>query len=446
MSIPHLKMWVAWGLITSVAAGWLGIVMTSPESTQRKRFLPGKTTHGHYQIELKCNACHTPDMGVTKNACNDCHAADLDGDTHPAKKFNDPSNAGRLALLDAQDCLTCHREHSPRQTGEMGVSLPLDYCWRCHQETLEQRPSHAGFSFRSCATAGCHNYHDNSALHEKFLFDHLDEPDVLAEPRVPLRTAIAELSDKSLTAAEHDCPADVSVDKKIQHDWAASAHARAGVNCTGCHTQQKDKAEADKWTDTVPLSVCGNCHEAEQEGFLAGHHGMRLAVDLSPMKPGMARQPMKSSAAHQELSCNSCHKPHQTDTTFAAVESCLSCHNDKHSLAYKESRHYQLWLDEQAGKAEAGSGVSCATCHLPRLKKYGKVSVQHNQNDNLRPNEKMVRSTCNHCHGVQFTLDALASRKVIDGCFVAPAKDQVDSLEMVRKWFHDREQARKKRQ
>ena len=67
-----------------------------------------------------------------------------------------------------------------------------------------------------------------------------------------------------------------------------------------------------------------------------------------------------------------------------------------------------------AGEGAANTGVSCATCHLPREPhREGDeevVRVQHNQNDNRRPNEKMMRNVCLKCHGAQFSLDALADR------------------------------------
>ena len=37
------------------------------------------------------------------------------------------------------------------------------------------------------------------------------------------------------------------------------------------------------------------------------------------------------------------------------------------------------------------SGVSCATCHLPRIEGDQGVWVNHDQNANLRPNETMAR-------------------------------------------------------
>jgi hypothetical protein len=172
---------------------------------------------------------------------------------------------------------------------------------------------------------------------------------------------------------------------------------------------------------------------------------MRLALDLSPMSPGAARLPMKRQAAHHELSCASCHQAHRFDTRHAAVAACLSCHNDQHSLAYEKSIHAQLWRDETSGKLPPGSGVSCATCHLPREVHGGQVRVQHNQNDNLRPNEKMVRSVCVNCHGLEFSLDALADRALIDRCFDGSPSPHIDSARMAKEWFDLKEREANKR-
>ena len=150
-------------------------------------FLPGDTSHGHHQIEMKCAVCHKPEGGVTDQSCIECHGAELkeSRDTHPRAKFNDPTKAVLLQKIDAQNCLSCHIEHSPDQTHPMGVTVPLDYCFHCHQDVAKDRPSHADLKFDSCATAGCHNYHDNKALYENFLLKHAEEADLLrrnAEP------------------------------------------------------------------------------------------------------------------------------------------------------------------------------------------------------------------------------------------------------------------------
>jgi formate-dependent nitrite reductase cytochrome c552 subunit len=404
--------------------------------------LPGQTSHGHYQIELACNACHTPNMGVKQDACLDCHQEELKlaRDTHPAKKFNDPTNAERLQVLDAQKCITCHREHVPDRTHPMGLSLPTDYCYHCHKDVMEERPSHANFAFNSCATAGCHNYHDNRALYENFLKKHMDEPDVFDNPHI---AAIAELeetktppnAEEALTAEDQDAPADHQASGQLLHDWSETLHAKAGVNCTACHVESEETG----WEDKVSHETCAKCHKSEVAGWLQGRHGMRVAQGLPPMTPAEARLPMKSARAHEQLDCSSCHGGHRFDTRAAAVDACLTCHNDDHSRAYQKSSHFTLWQDEVAGQGNVGTGVSCATCHMPRCEnENGESFVQHNQNDNLRPNEKMIRSVCINCHGVGFSIDALADGELIEACFAGQAKDSVDSLKMVKEWFESR--------
>jgi hypothetical protein len=164
---------------------------------------------------------------------------------------------------------------------------------------------------------------------------------------------------------------------------------------------------------------------------------MRIAAGLTPMTPGMARLPMKPDAKHRELDCGSCHAAHDFDTRKAAVESCLGCHDDAHSLAYKSSRHYQMWNLEQEGHAEAGTGVSCATCHLPREshRQDGAevIAVQHDQNDNLRPSDKMLRSVCMSCHGLAFSMDSLADTDLVRRNFNGKPQSRVASLEMAKK-------------
>ena len=78
---------------------------------------------------------------------------------------------------------------------------------------------------------------------------------------------------------------------------------------------------------------------------------------------------------------------HEFDTKKAAVEACLGCHNDEHSLAYKTSPHFALWEKELAGELPENSGVSCASCHMHRevINKEGDTFVVHNQNRSIKP-------------------------------------------------------------
>lgn len=442
-------------------------------ATAKTMLLPGTTSHGHYQIELACSACHTPMMGVKQDACLDCHQEELNisKDTHPAKKFNDPTNAATLKKLDAQKCITCHREHVPERTHPMGLSLPTDYCYHCHQDVMEQRPSHKDFAFNSCANAGCHNYHDNRALYENFLSKHADQADMLdsqmvlsrsssttaAEPegKVPTNTGRKKKAiegqqhlKQPLALADMDAPDTVETPQGMLDDWATTAHAAKGVNCNQCHVDDIDPSDQQPaiWRNQVDHQTCGKCHEQELAGFTAGKHGMRLAQQLSPMTPAEARLKMKASRAHESLNCSSCHAGHRFDTQYAAVDACLSCHNDRHSLAYQSSSHFELWKAEIAGEAEPGTGVSCATCHMPRREdEDGNVFVDHNQNGNLRPNEKMIRSVCNHCHGVAYSIDALADQALIETCFQGAPSEHIESVDMVKAWFEAKAAKRKNR-
>lgn len=379
--------WAIWAAL-SLAAG-IGLAQRLGAGDKRALFLPGKTTDGHYQIELKCEACHAEPFGSSEGlqkACVGCHGAELEEaqDSHPQTKFTDPRNAARVESLDARLCVTCHSEHQPERTGTMGLSLPTDYCYECHQDIEEERPSHKGMAFDSCASAGCHNFHDNRALYEDFLVKHSGEPPLLSSPLRP-------------SSDGKKCPSD----------------ARATLS------------------SATALDECRTCHLRESESWLAGRHGMRVAQGLDPMQPAMARRPMKDEAAHLKLTCASCHVSRDSQSIAAReVDSCLGCHDDQHSRAYKGSAHFELLQLEETGRIARGAGVTCATCHMPRAEDdSGESWVNHNQNANLRPSEKMIRSVCGGCHGLAFSIDALASPALIESNFSGFPTSHVESVD-----------------
>lgn len=447
---------ILWATITMIFFAYRYQQMTS-DTLDRTTFLPGQTTAGHHQIELACSACHTEEYGnreTMQEACESCHAEALElaKDDHPRSKFTDPRNADRIAVLDARYCVTCHVEHRPALTGDMGLTLPVDYCFLCHEGIGEDRPSHAGMAFDSCAAAGCHNFHDNRALYEDFLLKHLDEENVrpgglrrmgnlleVAEqlPDYPKKTfPIVPLRADDLAETFRG-------DADVVEEWAASSHAAAGVSCDACHAADAEDGRSE-WIAAPGADACRPCHAGEVVGFLGGKHGMRLDVEklgraLEPMRPGLARRAMKAEASERELSCTSCHGAHRFDARFAQVGACLDCHDDEHSLAYVGSAHHELWKAEVLGQAPAGSGVTCATCHMPRIEKdyfwgaFTHNEVQHNQSATLQPNEKMIRPVCLACHGLGFTIDSLADRELIDRNFLGQPTVHVESLELARR-------------
>ncbi|WP_026972197.1 cytochrome c3 family protein [Aliagarivorans marinus] len=428
-------LWLLWSAISIAIASYYAWSLVGPKPEARQAFIVGAASHGHYQIELACESCHSSAFGgpeVLQDACMSCHGAELEAahDSHPKSKFTDPRNADRLAIIDARYCSSCHLEHQQEQTLSMGLTLPADFCFECHQDIAEERPSHQDLAFDSCASAGCHNYHDNRALYQDFLIKHAGEPALLSNPSLPI-TNHASLMAANLAAFTPTLSDAQMMERHPAHtaDWLASAHANAEVSCSACHQPESETA----WQETPEMQVCANCHQQEQQGFFAGKHGMRLKAGLSPMTPAQSSLDFHAEAADSELSCGSCHEVHRQDRQAAAVEACLDCHNDSHSQHFLDSPHGQLWLQAQAGDIPAEQAVSCASCHLPRIeqKRNGQmiVSVQHNQNDNLRPNEKMIRPVCSQCHGVGFAIDALADPQLIRNNFSTQPSKHVVSID-----------------
>ncbi|MEM8562130.1 MAG: hypothetical protein AAGF57_07830, partial [Pseudomonadota bacterium] len=345
MRVNNSILWVTWLLLTCAIAAYLLYRMYG-EETDKMVFLPGDTTSAHHQIEQVCTACHTgpfTDKDAMQEACEGCHLEQLKAakDDHPKSKFTDPRNADRIAVLDARYCVACHVEHRPEITSAMAVTIPADTCFLCHEAIAEDRPSHEGMAFDTCTSAGCHNFHDNTALYEDFLVRHMDAEHILFGEQLlvsNLREIAEQLPDYPLddnpiepvTAMQQAFPDHVDVDGGIMQEWLASKHAEAGVGCQTCHAVTEE--ETVSWIDKPGKEVCAQCHQGEVHGFLTGRHGMRLNVaalgkELSPMSPSLARLPMKEHAMDSQLDCQSCHGAHSYDSRSAAVESCLNCHN-----------------------------------------------------------------------------------------------------------------------
>jgi predicted CXXCH cytochrome family protein len=414
----------AWVLVTASAGSFLAYGLVRGE---RGMFVPGRTTNGHHQIEERCELCH--DVGgdrVREDACLGCHRDELveADDSHPVTLFRDPRNAAYLTAVDARRCVSCHVEHRPSVTGAMGVTRPARFCEGCHADISAERPSHRGLPFDGCADAGCHNYHDNRALQERFLVDHMDD-------RQPAPRAVEPLARAGragrLSRGQADAPAGHESEAALAA-WAASAHAAAGINCQACH------AVPGPWTDRPPLATCQRCHAREAAGFSSGKHGMRLAAGLGPMRPELARLPMRDDARGLELGCGSCHAAHAFDRRHAAVDACLTCHDDDHSRAYLDGPHHIAWQREQRGERPVGTGVSCATCHLPRVRRLDAAGsgVEHDQNAALRPIEAMARPVCMRCHDIAFSLAALIDRALVERNFRGPPSAPARTVDMAR--------------
>ncbi len=416
MNSKKLILWSSWiltslVLIVAFAAYFLGKDQT--------RLLPGKTTEGHYQIEQNCALCHTPFDRIKQEACLDCHELE---DSHSKQKMLE-AEAELPTWIDS--CTHCHQEHRQTIARVMGVTIAPYFCKSCHQDIAQKRTSHEGMAFDTCRT--CHNYHDNTALNEDFLLKNLHQPDTFDNPKVPQRNFLdiyrTKHPIKRLTMKEHDAPEGGYGLRG--RDWEGTSHANAGVNCMPCHSLDQTIPKEEAWVENADHRFCEDCHPHEVSGFLAGKHGIRIAKGLSPMTTDMARQTMKS--IHKALNCMSCHEAHEfsTEPQKVGVDSCLSCHDDEHSRAYKSSPHYSSW-DEKTTEP-----VTCATCHLPRIVKENQTVVEHNPSFNLHPRQKMLKTVCLHCHGLGYSLDALADNELVRNNFPEAPSKHIESLEMV---------------
>ena len=469
---------VSWVLITLAAIGVITMWMTV--GGDREVLLIGATTDAHHQFELACESCHTAAVFASRadarkglnKACRACHEDELNDaeDSHPRKKFRNPRMAVYWEPIDGRSCVSCHVEHRPEITRKGAVTIAMDFCEACHgegeQDVRTARPTHADLTFDTCASSGCHNYHDNRALYADFLVKHADQPWLAATPvhaLAALQRSQEPLGETALGREDALAPASALADAMSLDHWAGSGHAAAGVNCAACHAPEVasgaplGEIEAG-WSDAAPLTVCRDCHKQEAKTFALGRHGMRQHPEIarprdaadtvldavlpesvadwlsdephpSLMTVAEARVPMRDDAAHLSLDCGTCHQPHPVDVERAAVEACMSCHDDPHTVAYVGSPHHGLWRAEIAGDAEPGSGVSCATCHMFKVERRGAIFTSHNQSDGLRPSEKMIRPVCLDCHGLGFAIDALADEDLVAGNFKGQPTVHVESIE-----------------
>lgn len=480
-------LWLLWIGLTLLGSG---IILTKLYvGGDRSALLPGQTAGAHHQLEIACETCHISKPFASQSkirkdinkTCQACHKDDLKAadDSHPKKKFTNPRMASYWEEVDGRYCTTCHGEHKPEMTGPMMLTLQGDFCVSCHskgeQDIRKDRESHADLTFDTCASSGCHNYHDNRAIYEDFLVKHADDSWIADYPVLPVaalpsppRATVP--SDIQAYLAALDAP-EAPHDDQISHDWAMSAHAQADVQCTSCHAPDQST-----WTDEPSAEVCSDCHKPAAKSFSMGRHGMRshskiakprdakkrlkklgwknppdiivTALDAyatDPQRPvlmttGEARIDLLDQAHGQDVTCISCHGPHNEDPQYTAVEACLTCHGDDHSQNYQDSAHAAAWNAERAGFQPAGSGVTCATCHMPQTEKKGVAVTNHNQNDTLRPNEKMIRSVCMTCHGLGFAIDALADPALIANNFSSQPNRHVDSIDWALKRVEPPEQ------
>ncbi|MEL6456318.1 MAG: hypothetical protein AAFQ40_16595 [Cyanobacteria bacterium J06623_5] len=231
-------------------------------------------------------------------------------------------------------------------------------------------------------------------------------------------------------------PAIAATEQEVQEivqQWESSAHALNDVNCASCHQHEETK----EFIANPNQESCQSCHEQSVGTFLLGKHGIRLLEGETPLTPAMARIPMKQAAMDKQMTCNACHNVHTVNTMQAAVDSCLSCHNDTHSLNYENSKHGKAVLASTTLPRPGDEQVTCATCHLPRTgidKTDGSVvvNVNHNNTYTLKPRNRMVGEVCMNCHGVEYSYNSIFDDELVEANFDRPPTLEHESFALMR--------------
>ncbi len=246
-----------------------------------------------------------------------------------------------------------------------------------------------------------------------------------------LGLAIASLSLGNITPALADGVTEAELSEMTEL-WKGSAHALSEINCSSCHQDSETEAFVQK----PNYESCQSCHEFETDTFLLGKHGIRLNEGQSPLTPAKARLAMKPEAHSKQMNCNACHNVHSVNTYEASVDSCLTCHNDQHSLNYETSKHAELFVAEGVLPRPSSASVTCATCHLPRETHQetsgGDVLVNHNNTYTLKPRDRMVSEVCMNCHGMEYAYNSIFDNELVESNFAQPPKLHLKSFDMVR--------------
>ncbi len=99
-------------------------------------------------------------LPVSNQVCMDCH--ERRADLHPTHDFEEPKYFEERREIAADQCITCHKEHSGRHVANTG-----QFCSTCHGDVGEIdkpiQPTHpelvAGERWDTCMR--CHDYHGN---------------------------------------------------------------------------------------------------------------------------------------------------------------------------------------------------------------------------------------------------------------------------------------------
>ncbi|MBZ5529409.1 MAG: hypothetical protein LAN71_16115 [Acidobacteriia bacterium] len=173
----------------------------------------------------------------------------------------------------------------------------------------------------------------------------------------------------------------------VVEQWKASAHAKAGVDCYGCHqAAEKDPATFDHYGQKIAVIVtpnyCGKCHAKEVEQFEKSHHAM--ATQFIGSLDNMLGEIVEGGPA--------------------AINGCRQCHGSEVKYLGEGKFDAATWPNSGIGRVNPdGSRGSCAACHG----RHSFSSAQARQPENcgkchMGPDHPQIEIYNESKHGIQF--------------------------------------------
>ncbi|MDE3196681.1 MAG: hypothetical protein KGN84_10075 [Acidobacteriota bacterium] len=338
----------------AIALGWLGFYAVARNQTP---YTAGALTPAHAFLGKQCANCHGGSAGIGKKVadkqCVSCHDAPL----HNAAQVTSPAcvechveHRGTQMLADPsnQSCVACHGGLQIKGGGTPTVAVSIT-SFSSHPQFAPvaagsdktgikfNHAKHVGELSQKCAD--CHPAADTSqGMAKPDPHSHVSSRALMAIPTYAgtcMPCHALNFDDKISDAAPHDKPE--AVDKFVKETAAKYFAAHPG-DLGGVSLAARIASDEKQMWDTV----CGRCHAM----------GAPDASGLPTVPPAKvtARWFTKASfdhAAHQGLTCASCHAKAATSTVSSdmllpGIATCQSCHNSSRTSA----------------------GSNCSTCHV----------------------------------------------------------------------------------
>jgi hypothetical protein len=348
-------------------------------------------SHGRYQEQQECKACHTEHKGRTENI------APITEQTFDHERTDFPI---RGAHADAKkvECKACHKPKVKYR------DAPSD-CYGCHKKD----DTHKGKVGAACA--GCHIDRNWKEIR----FDH-------DTTRYKLRNKHVEAPCKSCHA--NDRYKDTPMDCYSCHKKDDKHKGQEGTKCEDCHDDRSwKKAPFDHNKSRFPLmgkhaqAECKKCHltpafkDASMDCYSCHKKDDKHKGDYGE----------KCETCHGASDWKSITFDHELHTQYPLrgqhiTTTCASCHKGN---LYKEKTPTDCYVCHKKNDTHKGRfGEKCERCHTERDWKV--LLFDHNRDTVYRLKGYHRRTACDSCH-----TGALYKDKTPTDCYACHKKEDV---------------------